>query len=146
MSPVGTNLCCLALQVQALQQQHEQAMLNVRHSQGVELRRALRNQEVDLIMQHLKEKQGLVDESVLVTRDEALAELQHLKLAHRQLQAYVSLWLLAASLCGLLLFQSQVAFVLLRALLVMMSQYVQLQATYCVTAMLPRHHKCCCTK
>ena len=93
MSPVGTNLC-LAWQVRALQQQHEQAMLNVRRSQGVELRRALRNQEVDLIMQHLKEKQGLVDESVLVTRDEALAELQQLKLAHRQLQAYVSFGLL----------------------------------------------------
>ena len=65
-------------------------MLNVRRSQGVELRRALRNQEVDLLMQHLKEKQGLVDESVLITRDEALAELQQLKLGYRQLQAYVS--------------------------------------------------------
>lgn len=65
-------------------------MANSRRSQGVELRRALRNQEVDLIMQHLKEKQGLVDESVLITRDEALAELQQLKQAHRHLQAYVS--------------------------------------------------------
>ena len=65
-------------------------MANLRRSQGVELRRALRNQEIDVIMQHLKEKQGLVDESVLITRDEALAELQQLKLAHRHLQAYVS--------------------------------------------------------
>ena len=65
-------------------------MANLRRSQRVELRRALRNQEVDLIMQHLKEKQGLVDESVLITRDEALAELQQLKLAHRHLQAHVS--------------------------------------------------------
>lgn len=77
-------------QVQALQQQHEQAMTNLRNSHAVELRRALRNQEVDLIRQHVKEKQGLVEESVLVTRDEALAELQKLKLAHKQLQAYVS--------------------------------------------------------
>lgn len=84
------TIMCLLWQVQALQQQHKVGMANLRHSQGAELRRALRNQEVELIIQHLKEKQGLVDQSVLITRDEAVAELQQLKRAHQQLLAYVS--------------------------------------------------------
>lgn len=74
-------------------------MANLRRSHGVELRRALRNQEVELIMQHLKEQQGLVDHSVLITRDAAVAELQQLKGTYQQLQAYVSADVLSEADC-----------------------------------------------
>ena len=78
------------MQIKAMQMQHDQVMRNLRSSQIVEVRRALRNQAVDISRQRHTEAEWLVRGELIIARDRALLELQDLQEAHSDLQAKVT--------------------------------------------------------
>ncbi len=72
-----------------MQAQHDQVMRNLRSSQIVEVRRALRNQAVDISRQRHSEEQWLARGNLIIARDRAQLELRDLQEAHADLQAKV---------------------------------------------------------
>ncbi len=78
------------MQIKAMQMQHEQVMRNLRSSQIAEIRRALRNQAVDITRQHHTEAEWLARGELIIARDRALLELRDLQEAHSDLQAKVT--------------------------------------------------------
>ncbi len=72
-----------------MQMQHDQIMRNLRSSQIVEMRRALRNQAVDINRQHHSEAEWLARGNLIIARDRAQLELGDLQEAHADLQVKV---------------------------------------------------------
>ncbi|DBA74236.1 TPA: hypothetical protein ACH3X1_011026 [Trebouxia sp. C0004] len=73
--------------MKAMQMQHDQVMRNLRSSQIVEIRRALRNQAVDITRQHHTETEWLARGDLIIARDRAQLELRDLQEAHSDLRA-----------------------------------------------------------
>lgn len=63
------------MQIKATQMQHDQIMRNLRSSQIVEMRRALRNQAVEINRQHHSEAEWLARGNLIIARDRAQLEL-----------------------------------------------------------------------
>ena len=67
----------------------DQIMRNLWSSQIVEMRRALRNQAVDINRQHHSEAEWLAQGNLIIARDRAQMELGDLQEAHADLQVKV---------------------------------------------------------
>ena len=78
------------MQIKAMQVQHGQVMRNLRSSQIVEMRRALRNQAVDISRQRHTEAEWLARGNLIIARDRAQLELRDLQEAHSDLRAKVT--------------------------------------------------------